>query len=61
MDAIEKLATAEPLNAKTLTLGTVANEYPGKKERWETMKAEGKAQPSVRPALKFRRKRASFC
>jgi hypothetical protein len=47
MDEIESLATAEPLNARTLTLGTAAKEYVGRKEKWEALKAEGKVEPKV--------------
>ena len=47
MDKIESLATAQPLNAKTLTLGTAAKEYPDKQANWELLKADGKEQPKV--------------
>ena len=47
MDEIERLAVSEPLNAKTLTLGTVANEYEGKKEKWDALREEGKVEPKV--------------
>jgi Acetyltransferase (GNAT) family len=47
MDEVERMATSEPLNAKTLTLGTVANEYEGKKEMWEAMREEGRDEPKV--------------
>jgi hypothetical protein len=47
MDEIERMAVSEPLNAKTLTLGTVANEYEGKKEKWEAFRAEGRVEPKV--------------
>ena len=47
LDAIERLATAEPLNAKTLILGAVANEYEGKKEGWDALRAEGKVEAKV--------------
>ena len=47
MDEVERMATSEPLNAKTLTLGTVANEYEGKKEKWEAMREEGRDEPKV--------------
>jgi hypothetical protein len=47
MDEIERLAVSEPLNAKTLTLGTVANEYEGKKEKWDAFREEGRVEPKV--------------
>lgn len=47
MDEIERLATTEPLNAKTLTLGTVANDYEGKRQKWEALKADGMTEPKV--------------
>ena len=47
MDEIERLAVSEPLNAKTLTLGTVANEYEGKKEKWDALREEGRVEPKV--------------
>lgn len=53
MDEIESLATAEPLNARTLTLGTAANEYVGKKEKWEALTADGQVEPKVRFVLSF--------
>jgi len=40
MDAVEKMAISEPLNARVLALSTVANEYAGKKERWEALGRE---------------------
>jgi hypothetical protein len=54
MDEIERLATSEPLNAKTLTLGTVASDYVGKKEKWEALKADGIEEPKVRLLLPSR-------
>jgi len=53
MDEIEHLAVSEPLNAKTLTLNTVANEYEGKKERWDVLISEGKQVPKVGLPLVF--------
>lgn len=47
MDEIERLAVSEPLNAKTLTLGTVANEYEGKKEKWDALREDGRVEPKV--------------
>lgn len=47
MDEIENLAVSEPLNAKTLTLSTVANEYVGRKEKWDVLRAEGRVEPKV--------------
>jgi hypothetical protein len=44
MDACEHMAVSEPLNAKTLALSTVSNEYDGKDERW---KALGREPPKV--------------
>lgn len=48
MDEIESLATREPLNAKTLTLTTTANEHEGKKEQWDALKKIGMEEPKVR-------------
>ncbi|KAH7321966.1 hypothetical protein BKA65DRAFT_541083 [Rhexocercosporidium sp. MPI-PUGE-AT-0058] len=40
MDAVEKMATSEPLNAKVLALSTVANEYEGKAARWAALERD---------------------
>ncbi|KAH9221774.1 hypothetical protein DL95DRAFT_327136 [Leptodontidium sp. 2 PMI_412] len=40
MDAVEKMAISEPLNAKVLALSTVANEYEGKAERWAALERD---------------------
>ncbi|PVH76826.1 hypothetical protein DL98DRAFT_517678 [Cadophora sp. DSE1049] len=40
MDAVEKMVTSEPLNARVLALSTVANEYEGKSERWAALERE---------------------
>jgi hypothetical protein len=47
MNEIESLAVSEPLNAKTLTLSTVANEDLGNKEKWDALRAEGRLEPKV--------------
>ncbi|KAL2068411.1 hypothetical protein VTL71DRAFT_16509 [Oculimacula yallundae] len=44
MSSIENLASQPPLNAHTLALSTVANEYEGKKERWAALK---RAPPAI--------------
>ncbi|KAL5319988.1 hypothetical protein ACEPPN_013047 [Leptodophora sp. 'Broadleaf-Isolate-01'] len=40
MDAVEKMAISEPLNANVLALSTVANEYEGKAERWAALERD---------------------
>lgn len=48
MDAIESLATGEPLNARTLTLTTNANEEEGgRREKWEALRRMGVEEPKV--------------
>jgi hypothetical protein len=44
MDAVENMAIAEPLCAKTLSLSTVASEYEDKEERWTAL---GREPPQV--------------
>lgn len=44
MDEVEAMAQREPLNAKTLALLTVANDFP---ERDEKLKAQGKMRPPI--------------
>lgn len=43
-DAVEHMAISEPLNAKTLVLSTVANEYEGRDEKWA---AFGRIAPKI--------------
>lgn len=50
MDAVEGMAVEEPLNARVLTLHTIANEYVGKKEKWEAIRREA---PKVRIILPY--------
>ena len=40
MDVVERMATSEPLCARTLSLNTVAREYPGRDERWAALERE---------------------
>jgi hypothetical protein len=47
MDYLENMATSPPLNAKTLTLSTQANEYEEKEEKWAAMVKEGREPPKV--------------
>jgi ribosomal protein S18 acetylase RimI-like enzyme len=44
MNEVERMAKKAPFNANILTLGAVANEYEGKKERLE---AFGREEPPV--------------
>ena len=44
MNAVESMAIAEPLCAKTLALSTVASEYESKEERWTAL---GREPPQV--------------
>lgn len=44
MDEIEAMTQREPLNAKTLALLTVANDFPGRDEK---LKAQGKTRPLI--------------
>lgn len=44
MDAVESMATSEPLSAKTLLLDTSSKENPGMAEKWEAL---GRDPPAV--------------
>jgi hypothetical protein len=44
MDEVESMAAREPLNAKTLALETVANEFEGREAK---LKAQGRKKPEM--------------
>jgi hypothetical protein len=58
MDAVESMATSEPLYVKTLALSTVANEYEGKDERWAAL---GRDPPKVGLMTRSRSLCANAC